>query len=105
MYSNDKYIFFSNRKIFGITKYMIYKLKKNRLNYKFVYRKLFRIIMFNEKFKIKLKNTGNKLIAFCVENNCGVGYDEIDVYKKYLDEWTCENLVGQILMEIRFHIK
>ena len=105
MYSNNNYIFFSNPKIFGITKYMLCKLKNDRMNYKHIYRKLFRIIMTNDKLKTKLKNTSSKLIAFCVENNCGVGFDEIDVHEKYLDEWSGENLVGQILMEIRTHIK
>lgn len=105
MYSNKNYIFFSNPKIFGINRYMLFKLNQDRLNYKFIYRKLFKIIMSNLLLKTKLKNTNNKLIAFCVENNCGIGYDEIDVYGKYLDEWSGENLVGQILMEIRSHIK
>lgn len=104
MYSNENYIFFSNPKIFGITKYMLYKLRQDRLNYKFIYRKLYKIIISSIVLKSKLKNTCGKLIAFCSEDNCGVGYDEIDVYNKYLDEWKCENLVGQILMEIRSHI-
>ena len=105
MYSFENYIFFSNPKIFGISNYMLYKLKQDELNYKFVYRNLYRIIMRNNLLKKKLKNTARKLIVFCSEDNCGSGYDEINVHEKFLDEWLGLNLIGQILMEIRSHIK
>jgi predicted NAD-dependent protein-ADP-ribosyltransferase YbiA (DUF1768 family) len=105
MYSPEKYVFFSNSKIFDISNYMLLKLKQDESNYNYVYKKLFKIIMNNNLLKTKLKNTSQKLIVFCSEDNCGSGYDEIDVHNKFLDEWHGLNLVGQILMEIRSHIK
>jgi predicted NAD-dependent protein-ADP-ribosyltransferase YbiA (DUF1768 family) len=99
--------YFNNIKHFGIPKYMIYNLRKdeNNINETFqkMIKRLYSIILRNNKLKVKLLNTSNKVIFFCLKEDfiCGVGFSLSETKKKYLDELTGQNLIGQLLMEVR----
>lgn len=104
--NNKHYIYFENIKTFGICKYMIVKLKQDEYNYKTIFRKLLLKYLKNKSLREKLLQTKNKIIFFCDKDlSVGVGFDTLECKKKYLDELLGQNLIGQILMEIRSRIQ